>query len=199
MEDFEMNFDREIMSYSKNISNVILFAAINSLDDISTFTQREGSNWDHVVVDLFKEFWRFLMSILVNSGQDLTEEDLSFKIKNILMEIENQYTPEKMSKYKIKGTIQNNIYQGFLSNLKKLYVTPEAGSFRIIVNGVILEVQGKYFQMVYKNEFGLRKRIYEPEFAEVLELLVHKSSENLKFLISYYKNEFEVYLRVFLG
>ncbi len=196
MEDFEMNFDRETMTYSKNISNVVLFAALNSLDDISTFTQAEGSNWDSIIVDLFKEFWRFLLAIIISNGQELTEDDYSNNIKNIIIEIDTQHVPEKVSKYKIKSLVQHKLYQFFIGSLKKLNSTPETSSYRLIIHGVMHEFQGKNFQAVYRNEFGLRKRLYDPEYSEVLELLVQKNNENLKYLINYFKNEFEVYLRV---
>ena len=196
MEDFEMNFDRETMTYSKNIANVVLFAALNALDDISTFTQAEGSNWDAIVVDLFKEFWRFLLAIVINNGQELTEDDYTNKVKNIIIEIDSQHVPEKVSKYKIKSLVQHKLYQFFVASLKRLNSTPDTSSYRLIIHGVMQEFQGKNFQAVYRNEFGLRKRLYDPEYSEVLELLTQKNNENLKYLINYFKNEFELYLRV---
>lgn len=196
LEDFEMNFDREILSNSKTISNVILFSAVNWLDDISNFTQREGSKWDNIVITLFKEFWRFIADICVHNGQGLTEDDYSNKIKNIMIDIENLHSPDKVTKSKIKSLIQNKLYQSFLLNLRKLHTTPEPATYRLVVHGVIQEIQGKYFQQVYKGEFGLRKRIYDPEYSEIMENLVQTNNDNLKALISIFKNEFYLFFKV---
>lgn len=186
-----MNFDREIMTNSKNITNVLLFGGISWLDDVAQFSQREGSSWDTLVTDLFKEFWRFIFSIVVHFGQNLTEDDFCNKIKNILIDIENEHAPDKVSKSKIKSLVQNKLYQLFLNSLKKLNNEPESCSFRLILHGVLNEIQGKSFQNVYRNEFGLRKRLYEPEFAEIVETMVQSCNENLVNLVNISKNELQ--------
>lgn len=196
LEDFEMNFDREVMANSKNITNVVLFCCLNWLDDISLYTQRQGGSWDEVVVDLFKEFWKFVMSIIVHAGQDLTEDDFCNKIKNLLVDIENEHSPDKVSKSKIKSLVQNKLYQLFLTDLKRLTTEQETGSFRLILHGVINEIQGKSFQLVYRNEFGSKKRLFDADYSSIMEGMVKHSNENLVNLISVSKNDLENQLRV---
>lgn len=196
MEDFEMNFDKEILGYSKNISNVILFSALNWLDDVSTFTQREGEAWDSIVAELFREYWLFVVDILLNNGQGLTEDDYSNKIKNTIIDIETQYSPDKVSKSKIKSLIQNKLYQSFLGNLKKLNGQVGSSTYRLIVHGVIQEVLGKVFQQAYKQEFGMQKRIYDPVFGEIVESMSLRINDNFRFLINYFKNDIDQFLTV---
>lgn len=196
LEDFEMNFDREIMSYSKNITNVVLFGCLNWLDDVAQYTQLQGSAWDELATDLFKEFWKFIISIIVHAGQDLTEDDLCNKIKNIMIDIENEHSPDKVSKSKIKSLVQNKLYQTFLTNLKKLNTEQETGCFRLILHGIVNEIQGKSFQLVYRNEFGSKKRLYESDFSSIMDGLVKSSNENLVNIISLGKNELENNLNV---
>lgn len=198
LEGFEMNFDREIMTYSKNITNVVLFGGLNWLDDVSQFCQREGSDWDNLVTDLFKEFWKATISIIIHYGQDLTEDDICNKIKNTLIEIENEHSPDKVSKSKIKSMVQNKLYQLFLTNIKKLNSEPDSCSFRLILHVVLQEIQGKTFQMVYKNEFGAKKRLYESEFSDIVDNMTHNCNENLVNLISFAKSELKDTLLVSL-
>lgn len=191
-----MNYDREIMAFSKNITNVVLFCCLNWIDDITLYTQRQGASTDDLVTDLFKEFWRFILSIIIHSGQDLTEDEFCNKIKNILIDIENEHTPDKVSKSKIKSLVQNKLYQTFLSDLKRLNSEPETGSFKLILHGIVNEFQGKSFQLVYKNEFGTRKRIFEQEFSTIMDGIGRTVNENLVNLISVSKNELEFSLNV---
>lgn len=193
-----MNFDREILTYSKNITNVVMFGGLNWLDDVSQFCHGEGSQWDGLITELFKEFWRATVSIIVHYGQDLTEDDICNRIKNTLIDIENEHSPDKVSKSKIKSMVQNKLYQLFLSNIRKLNSEPDSCSFRLILHEVLNEIQGKTFQMVYKNEFGTKRSLYESEFSDIVEKMPHNSNENLVNLISFAKSELKCSLTVAL-
>lgn len=193
MEDFEMNFDREINSYSKVICSVILFCAMNWADDISRFLKTESAESDRAAIELFREFWKFIFEIVANQGQGLTEDDYLGKIQKIIMEAESADRPERASKPK---NVHTKLYVSYLASLKDLKVELERPLFKLVVHGVLLEIQGKNFQQAYKSEFGGRKELLQEEFNLIMDKISHTVNDNLKKLLSTFKDDIDVALQV---
>ena len=188
MEDFEMNFDREINSYGKVICSVALFCAMNWVDDISRFIKAEGAESDRIVSELFREFWKFIFEIIASQGNSLTEEDYLSKIKKIIMEAESPDRPERASKPK---NVHTKLYTGYLNSLRELKTEPEKPIFKLVIHGVLLEIQGKNFQQVYRSEFSQRRDLLQEEFASVIEKMSHITNDNLKKILCAFKDELD--------
>lgn len=191
LEDFEINYEREVNTYSKYITHVILFAGLNWLEDTSIFLKREGSSWDSIVGDLFQEFWRFVLDIVVTNGQGMTEDDYTNKIKNILIDIENTHSPDKVSKSKLKSHVQNKLYQTFLVSIKNLNMQSDNPTYRLISHYLLLEIHGKNFQQNLRQGFGIRKRTFESELSPLGEHIVEMMNKNMKCIISVMRNELD--------
>lgn len=191
LEDFEINYEREVSTHSKYITHVILFAGLNWLEDITVFIKKEGTAWDSIVGELFQEFWRFVLDIIVTNGQGLTEDDYTNKIKNILIDIENAHSPDKVSKSKLKSHVQNKLYQTFLLSIKNLNSLGDNPTYRLIAHYLLLEIHGKNFQQNLRQGFGLRKRTFESELISLGESIVEMMNKNMRCIISVMRNELD--------